>query len=122
MPHTSSSSSATVSEIARHLGLSEDTTRELLKRAGFAPVSSQPLRYRWTDVWALEGAEHVDPDEEEDFRRPLLNVAEVRRRFLPHLTARAIRARATKGQLPGIKLGTDWRFRECVVRMASIHG
>lgn len=122
MTHTSSSSKATVSEIARHFGLSNDTTRAILNSAGTKPVSTHPQKYRWTDIWTLEGAEHVEPGHEEDFRRPLLNVAEVRRRFLPHLEVRAIRARASKGQFPGIKLGTDWRFRECDARKASIHG
>jgi hypothetical protein len=123
MPHTPSSDIATVSEIARHLVLTNDTTRRLLKENGIEPVALQPMRFRWRDVWArLEGTGYVPPERIEEFRKPLLKPADVRRRFLPHLKERAIRDRAAKCSLPGVKLGTEWRFRECDVREASIHG
>lgn len=113
---------AKISEIARHFGLTDDTTRDLLKKAKIAPASLQPSRYRWRDIWALEGAGYVPPHQEEEFRKPLLITAQVRRRFLPHVKLRTLTDRATKGTLPGIKLGTDWRFRECDMRAAAIHG
>lgn len=122
MSHTIASSTAKISEIARHFRLGTDATRDLLKNSGITPASTGPQKYRWRDIWAFEGAGYVPPHAEEDFRKPLLNIAEVQRRFFSHLEPRAIRYRATKGSLPGILLGTDWRFRECDMRMASVHG
>jgi hypothetical protein len=122
MPHTPLSNKAKISEIARHFGLRDDTTRTILNESGIKPSSLQPMRYNWRDIWSFEGVGYVPPHAEEEFRKPLINTAEVRRRFLPHLKDRAIRNRAAKGSLPSIKLGTDWRFRECEVRDASIHG
>lgn len=116
------SSTAKISEIARHFGMTDDTTRDLLKKAEIVPASLQPSRYRWQDIWALEGAGYVPPCQEEEFRKPLLTTAQVRRRFLPHVKLRTLTDRAAKGTLRGIKLGTDWRFRECDMRQAAIHG
>lgn len=121
MPQHTDPGTATVTQIARHWGLTPSTVRKLLKRAGIVPVSTGPERYRWRDIWALEGAGYVPPADEAEFRRPLLTPAEVGPLF-PHLKPRTIRNRASKGTLPAIRLGTDWRFRECDMRKAAIHG
>jgi hypothetical protein len=122
MQDISHSNTALISEIARHFVLSDDTTRRLLKNNDFRPCASHPVRYWWRDVWALECVGYVPPHLEDELRRPLMKVSDVRRRFLPHLTDRAIRDRAARGALPGIQLGSDWRFRECDMREAAIHG
>lgn len=122
MPQHSHPGTAKISEIARHFVLTDDSTRGLLKKAGITPVSLRPERYRWRDIWAFEGDGYVSPCREEEFRKPLLPVSEVRRRFLPHVKPRTLTDRAAKGTLRGIKLGTDWRFRECDMREAAIDG
>lgn len=116
MPHTPSSSTAKISEIARHWGLSDDTVRALIRNSGVAPAYPRPARYHWRDIWALEGCTHVPKHLEDEFRKPLLTAVEVQRRFLPDLKLRSITDRAAKRTLPGIKLGTDWRFREHDIR------
>lgn len=121
MPQHTEPSYATVSQIARHWGLIPPTVRKLLKSSGTVPVFISPERYRWRDIWVIEGAGYVPPADEDEFRRPLLTPSEVRR-FFPHLKPRTITDRALKGTLPGIRLGTDWRFRECDIRKAAIHG
>lgn len=121
MPHYTNPGAATVAQIARHWGLTASTVRRLLKRSDTVPASTGPERYRWRDIWVLEGAGYVPPAAEAEFRRPLLTPAEVRR-FFPHLKPRTITDRALKGTLPAIRLGTDWRFRECEIRKAAIHG
>ncbi|KIC23379.1 helix-turn-helix domain-containing protein [Leisingera sp. ANG-S3] len=121
MSHHNDPGTATVAQIARHWGLTPPTVRNLLKRSGAAPVSTGPKRYLWREIWALEGARYVPRADEAEFLRPLLTPTEVGRLF-PHLKPRTITDRALKGSLPAIRLGTDWRFRECDVRKAAILG
>lgn len=111
-----------VSEIAAHFNLGQDTTRKLLKGSDLHPVAVKPDRYSWHDIWRLEGAGSVPANLVDDFQLPLLKPAEVSRKFFPHLSPHTITVRAKKGQLPGILLGSDWRFRECDMREASVYG
>ncbi|WP_370284054.1 helix-turn-helix domain-containing protein [Pseudooceanicola sp.] len=103
---------ATVSEIARHWALSRETTQKLLDVGNIAPVESGPRRYDWRDVWCLEGAAYVPSEEMSAFKKPLLKPAEAQAEYLRKLRTRTISDQAKKGKLPGIKLGTEWRFRE----------
>lgn len=119
IPH---SSTASISEISRHFVLGNDTTRCILKNSEFQPFSFHPVRFLWRDVWLLEGTGYVPPHLEEEFRKPLLKVSDIQLRFLPHLKNRSVRDRAFRGTLPGIQLGSDWRFRERDMREAAIHG
>lgn len=111
-----------VSDVARHWGLSVATTRGLLKQEVSAPAMRNPDRYSWKQIWSVEQAGYVRPAYHERFRAPLLKPSEVQRRYFPDLTLRAIRDRAAKRTLPGVKLGSDWRFREHDIRQAAIHG
>jgi hypothetical protein len=115
------SGTATVAQIARHWVLTPSTVRKLLKHSGIHPYSTGPDRYRWRDIWVLEGAEYVHQVDEGEFRKPLLTTSDLGP-FFPHLKSRAITHRALNGKLPAIRLGTDWRFRECDIRKAAIHG
>ncbi|MDH2329080.1 helix-turn-helix domain-containing protein [Cereibacter sp. SYSU M97828] len=110
--------SAKVSDLAHHLRFSTDGTRRLLRREGIDPTSQHPLRYRWQDVWELEGLLLVASDDIETFIAPLLTVSDVQRRYFPDLSTRTITGQAASGRLPGIKIGSDWRFRESDMRRA----
>ena len=102
---------ATVSEIAGHWRLTADTVRKILKAAGIEPVKSGPQRYRWTDVWSLERSGWVSPADEAAFKAPLMKASELGD-FFPNVPARTITDQAKKKKIPGILLGSDWRFRE----------
>lgn len=103
---------AKVSEIARHWGLTREATQKLLAGSGAKPSSRRPLSYDWRDVWQVEGAAFVQDRDVRKFKAPLLKPDEVRAAYLPMLSLRAIRDQAQKRSLPGIKLSTEWRFRE----------
>ena len=104
--------SATVSEIARHWALSRETTQKLLDASDVVPVTTGPRRYDWRDVWCLEGAAYVPSDEMLAFKKPFLKPAEAQAEYLSSLRPRTVSDQARKGKVPGIKLGTEWRFRE----------
>lgn len=112
----------TVADTARHFRMGETTTRKLLAAANVRPVDHNPQRYAWADIWQLEGAAYVAAELATEFQKPLLKPAEVAFLYFAHLSPRTITDRAKKGRLPGILLGSDWRFRERDMRAAAIHG
>jgi hypothetical protein len=112
---------AKVAEIATHWVMTPEAVRKLLKSAGIKPVSAGPERYRWTDIWAYEGAGWVAPADEAAFKAPLMKASELGD-FFPNVPPRTITDQALKGKIPGIKLGTDWRFREITLERWQDHG
>ncbi len=111
-----------VADAARHFQLGEATTRKLLAAANIRPVDRTPQRYAWQDIWQLEGAAYVPAELVVEFQKPLLKPAEVAFLYFRHLSPRTITDRAKKGHLPGILLGSDWRFRDRDMRTAAVHG
>lgn len=110
---------APVRTITRYWGLTDPTVRKILDEAGIRPVSIGPERYAWRDIWRVEGTGYVAPADEREFRRPLLSAAEIQAIYPDlNLKLRTITDRALKRRWPAIRLGSDWRFRECEIRKA----
>jgi hypothetical protein len=112
---------ASVAEIATHWRLTPDAVRKILKTAGLGPASTGPRRYRWSDVWSLEGTDWVAPADEATFKAPLKKVTELGDLF-PNVPTRTITDQAKKKKLPAIRLGSDWRFREVTLKRWQDHG
>ena len=110
-----------VSEIASHWRLHSDTVRRILLEAGVRPAAASPAMYCWWDIWSIEGCRPL-PSEIASFQRRLLTPAELRAEYYPFLQARAIRTRSQLGSISAVKLGTEWRYRECDIRRETHHG
>lgn len=54
---------AKVSEIAVHWCVCETTARAALLAAGLKPSALCPERYRWSEIWRLEGLHFVPLDD-----------------------------------------------------------
>lgn len=114
---------ATVSELAVHWSVCDATVRKILAAAGLRDVAQSGWpKYRWDDVWRLEGAGFVPPCDWADFRAPLLRVSE-----LPGLDERGRAGRTWRrhvktGRMPSIELAPGVRrVRECVFQRMSAH-
>jgi hypothetical protein len=112
---------AKVAEIAAHWYMTTDAVRTILKSAGIEPVSTGPELYRWADIWAYEGAGWVAPADEAAFKAPLMKASELGE-FFSNVPTRTITDRALNEKIPGIKLGTDWRFRKITLERWQDHG
>lgn len=111
---------ATVSEIAAHWRLTADTVRKILKAAGIEPVKSGPQRHRWVDIWSFEGVGWVSPADQAAFKAPLRKADDLGD-FFPGTPSRTITDQAKKKKIPGILLGSDWRFREITLQRWQDH-
>jgi hypothetical protein len=112
---------ATVAEIAAHWRLTPDSVRKILKAHGIRPVSTGPQRYRWSDIWSLEGADWVATADETAFKAPLKKATELGA-FFAGTPPRTITDWAVKKRIPGIRLGSDWRFRAVTLERWQDHG
>lgn len=114
MRRASDPGTALVSAIAAHWRVTEPTARRILKRAGLVPVGEGWDRYRWTDVWRLEGASFVPPCDHADFQAPLLTAAELPGRDAEGRAPRTMRRYLKSGRLPAIRLSAGVvRIRAC---------
>ena len=105
---------ARVSQIAAHWRVTPPTARRILRGAGLAAVGDGWERYRWVDLWRLEGAGYVPPCDYADFKAPLLTPAELPARDAEGRAARTMRRYLSTGRLPTIRLSASVvRIRAC---------
>ena len=104
MPRATEPGTARVSQIAAHWRVTPPTVRRVLRDAGLTPVGDGWERYRWVDLWRLEGASFVPPCDYADFRAPLLTPAELPARDAEGRAARTMRRYLKAGKLPAIRL------------------
>jgi hypothetical protein len=110
---------ATVAEIAEHWAVSPATARKILTKAGLTPVGEGWQRYRWTDIWRIEGEVYVPPADWSDYKKPLLRPRDLPDRDPRDRSQRTFRRLVKADRLPGIRLRpTIVRFRERVVDQA----
>jgi hypothetical protein len=113
---------ASVAEISAHWSVKDhDTVREVLKAAKIKPASTGPTRYRWADIWVFEGAGWVAPADEAAFKAPLKAPHELEA-FFENTPVRTITDKAYKKQIPAIRIGKHWRFREITLERWQDHG
>lgn len=112
---------AKTSTIAKHWDVCLATARRIIAEAELPVADENPNKYRWMDIWLLEGDAYVPPDLWRDFKAPLLKVSDLSNQYpkeddrseIP--SARTFRRRVEQGRLPSIKLTEDTsRVRACV--------
>ena len=119
MPRQADPGTATVAEIAEHWAASPATARKILAKAGLTPVSEGWQRYRWTDIWRIEGEIYVPPADWREYKQPLLRPRDLPDRDLRDRSGRTFRRLGKADRLPGIRLSPAVvRFRERVVDQA----
>lgn len=95
---------ATVSEIVRHWAVSAPTARRILGEAGLRDMSLGGWpRYRWRDIWILEGDSFVPPGLWPGWKLPLLVPSHLHERD-PRCSARTWRRHVAAGRGPSISL------------------
>jgi hypothetical protein len=114
---------ATVSELAAHWAVCEDTARKIIADARLCDVSIDGwARYRWTDIWRLEGEPWVHPADWAAYREPLLHPSDLPNRD-PHARKnRQWRRLVASGRMPSIRLSERVRrIRPCVFDRVAPH-
>ncbi len=110
---------AKISAIAIHWHVCEPTARRILRAAGVLPVATGPKKYRWQDIWRLEGEVFVPPADWASFKAPLLTVAELPGLDPEYRKARTWRRYVEKDRLPVIRLPKDIaRIRKSIFLIA----
>ena len=107
--------SATVRELCDHWQISEDTARSIVARHGLLPIDRGRQRYRWTDVWRVEGEGWVPSWDWPAYRTPLLRPTELPA-LDPHgRSDRTFRRLLAAGRIPSIVLSPGVRrVRPCL--------
>lgn len=107
---------ATVAELARHWVVSSPTVRAILEQAGLPDVAEGGWpKYRWDDVWRLEGAGFVPPCDWADFKAPMLGAGDLAAIDPRGRAARTWRRHVACGRLPSVRLSPGIRrVRACV--------
>lgn len=102
---------ATTGEVARHWGVHHDTVRAIMRAAGVEPVGHG--RWRWRDVWRVEGSPCVPAIDWVDFKTPLMDAkacaAEDRAAGRNRCSERTWRRRLQGRALPVIELAPGLR-------------
>ena len=89
--------------VAAHWRVDTATARTILDAAGVRPLLRKRRRlYAWTDVWRLEGAGDVAPDDFAAFQAPLLTKYDSAERY--GLIKRTARRWLAKKTVPAIRL------------------
>ncbi len=110
---------AKISAIAIHWHVSKPTARRILRLAGVLPVATSPEKYRWQDIWRLEGEVFVPPVDWTSFKAPLLTVAQLPGLDPEGRKARTWRRYVEKDCLPVIRLPPDIaRIRKSIFLIA----
>jgi hypothetical protein len=114
---------ATLSEIARHWRVCEDTAGDIIAAARLPDVSlnARP-RYRWRDVWRLEGEPWVHPVDWTAYRAPLLHPGDLPELDPHRRGGRQWRRLVASGRMPSIRLSPGVRrVRACVFERIAPH-
>lgn len=100
--------------LANHWSVCGATARAIIATQGLPDVSASGWpKYRWSDVWRLEGAGLVPPCDWADFRKPLLRASELAAIDSKERSARTWRRHVEVGRMPSIRLSdTVRRVRE----------
>jgi transcriptional regulator with XRE-family HTH domain len=89
--------------VAAHWRVDTATARTILDAAGVRPLLRKRRRlYAWTDIWRLEGAGDVAPDDVDAFQAPLLTKRDIAERY--GLSERTARRWLTEETVPAIRL------------------
>lgn len=113
---------ARLAQVRAHWAVCDDTARAILAAHGLAPAGPGVARYRWGDIWRIEGTPWAPADEWPALRAPLLPPAD-----LPGLdplgrSARTWRRHLATGALPSIRLSASVRrVRPEIFRRAVLH-
>lgn len=98
-----------VRELCNHWRVSEDTARAVIARHDLAPTAPGWQRYRWTDIWRIEGEAWVPAWDWADYRAPLLRPAELADLHPRSRSARTFRRLLAAGSIPTILLSPGVR-------------
>lgn len=98
---------AKISAIAVHWHVSAPTARRVLRAAGVMPVATSPKKYRWQDIWRLEGEIYVPQADWADYKARLLKAGELPGLDPENRKARTWRRNVEKDRLPVIRLSKD---------------
>jgi hypothetical protein len=100
--------------LAIHWSVCKATARAITTAHGLPDVSASGWpKYRWSDIWRLEGAGLVPPCDWTDFRKPLLRASELAAIDSKERSARTWRRHVEAGRMPSIRLSdTVRRVRE----------
>lgn len=113
---------AKVCEIAWHWQVTAATARRIIGDAQLPPIGTGWTRYRWHDVWRLEGALYVPPRYYKAYKAPLVLPIDLPKYDPAGRSARTLRRYAAEGRIPVIFLTpTLRRFRETELQIAFEH-
>lgn len=112
---------ARVAAIVAHWSVDPDVARGILAAAGLRPVSDLgPRKYRWREIWALEGDHYVPPARWAEWKAPLLIPSRLGD-LDGDRSARTYRRHVRAGRIPGIHLSaTIVRVRRAVFETALL--
>jgi hypothetical protein len=111
---------AKTSLIAQHWQVCLPTARAIIAKAGLIRVNDSPKKYRWSDIWQLEGEAYVPPSLWTRFKEPLLTIPELPELDVDERSARTWRRHVEHNRLPVIRLTEDIsRVRKCVFEKAQ---
>src|SRR6056297_2065511 len=101
-------------KLAIHWSVCAATARAIISAQGLPDVSASGWpRYRWSDVWRLEGAGLVPPCDWADFQKPLLRASDLVGLDVKGRSARTWRRNVETSRMPSIRLSdTVRRVRE----------
>lgn len=104
-----------LSMLAIHWSVCGATARAIIIAHGLPEVSASGWpKYRWSDVWRLEGAGLVPPCDWADFRKPLLRASDLTGLDVKGRSARTWRRNVETGRMPSIRLSNNvCRIRQC---------
>jgi hypothetical protein len=114
---------ATLAEVARHWRVCDDKAAEIIAAARIPNVSlNGRARYRWRDVWRLEGEPWVHPADWAVYREPLLHPGDLPERDPHARKGRQWRRLVASGRMPSIRLSEGVRrVRACVFDRIAPH-
>lgn len=91
--------------LAIHWSVCEATARAIIAAHDLPDVSASGWpKYRWSDVWRLEGAGLVPPCDWADFRKALLRASDLAGLDVKGRSARTWRRNVETGRMPAIRL------------------
>lgn len=94
---------ARLNQVAKHWDVRVSTAKALLDARGVRGIRRRGrLYYLWYQIWRLEGAQAVPPEDYERFREPLLDKHYLVNEF--GLSERTARRWLAEGELPAIRL------------------
>jgi hypothetical protein len=100
---------AKISAIAMHWNVCEPTARKILRAHGVPAQPGKPEKYRWEDIWRLEGFSHVPEWDWLRHKAPLLKTEDLVDDTRRGRSARSLRRKLEIGRIPSIRLGPDVR-------------